>query len=252
MFTLGQSERLIIQNRPMVRSLTPQLALPLAGGDKASFENFWVGEHTELVTGIKASIQLGEPKLVYFYGPQSSGKSHLMVAAIRLSKAEVINTSYFSLAHSKVTPELLETCDVAHVVCIDDINAWAGDLQKERALFSLFEQIKHAKGQLLVSANAPPQTCGFVLPDLVSRLSSGLVYALQPLSDEQQFKAIKFHADQRGLKIEDEAVRYLLSRSSRDTRELFILLDKIDHASLVEQRRVTIPFLKSILNMEVV
>jgi len=249
MSLLAPCKRQSIQSLRMSDQATSQLVLPIAGGNKASFENFWVGEHTELVSAIHACVQLGEPSLIYFYGPKSAGKSHLMSAVMRLAKAEVINTSYLCLAHPSASIELLETVDVHHIVCVDDIHLWAGDRQKERALFNLFEQIKHVKGQLLISAIAPPQKCEFEIVDLVSRLSSGLVYPLNALSDQQQFDAIQFHAKQRGLKIEDEVVRYLLSRSSRDTRELFMLLDKIDHASLVEQRRVTIPFLRSVLDI---
>jgi DnaA family protein len=136
------------------------------------------------------------------------------------------------------------------VVCVDDIEEWAGDVDKERALFTLFEQIKHAGGQLIVSATQPPNSSDFVIKDLVSRLSSGLIYPLHELNDEHRFEALKMRAKVRGLSISDDAVRYLQSRSSRDTGELFEVLDRIDHASLVEQRRVTIPFLQNLLKRE--
>jgi len=82
---------------------------------------------------------------------------------------------------------------------------------------------------------------------LVSRLSSGLIYPLQELNEDQQFEVIKMRAKHRGLSIGDDVVRYILSRSARNTGELLAILDKIDHASLVEKRRVTIPFLQRVL-----
>lgn len=228
--------------------MSGQLAFPLSGDDKASFENFWVGHNTELVSAIKASVKTAEPKVVYFYGAQSSGKSHLLFAAMRLAKEEVINTSYLSLTDSYVAPDMLSVIDVQHLVCIDNIQAWAGDESKERALFTLFEQIKHAGGQLIVSASQPPESSGFTIRDLVSRLSSGLIYPLSELSDEQQFEVIKMRAKHRGLSITDDVVRYILTRSTRNTGELLAVLDKIDHASLVEKRKITIPFLQQILS----
>jgi DnaA family protein len=227
-----------------------QLALPLASNDKASFENYWLGHNTELVAAIESSVNTGEPKVVYYYGPSGSGKSHLLFAAMRLAKSEVINTSYLALSDDYVSADMLAVVDVAHVVCVDDIEAWAGDVDKERALFTLFEQIKHAGGQLIVSATQPPNSSDFVIKDLVSRLSSGLIYALHELNDEQRFEALKMRAKVRGLSISDDAVRYLQSRSSRDTGELFEVLERIDHASLVEQRRVTIPFLQNLLKRD--
>ena len=224
-----------------------QLPLDISVGDKASFENFWVGHNHELATAIAASVKTGDPKLLYFYGPKSAGKSHLLFASMRLAKAEIMSSSYVCLGNSVVSPSQLESIDVHHLVCVDDLHAWAGNAAGERALFTLMEQIKHAGGQLLISAIQPPEALGLELMDLVSRLSSGLVYPLQALTEEQQFEAIKMRAGQRGLSISEETVRYLMSRSSRDTGELFDLLENIDRASLIEKRRITIPFLQSLM-----
>jgi len=224
-----------------------QLALDISIDDKASFENFWVGHNHELATAIETSVRTGDPKLLYFYGPKSAGKSHLLFAAIRLAKEEILASSYVCLSNSRVSESQLEAVDVQHLVCIDDLQAWVANDTAERALFTLLEQIKHAGGQLIVSATQPPEALGFELRDLVSRLSSGLVYPLQTLTEEQQFEALKMRAGQRGLSISEEAVRYLMSRSSRDTGELFELLDNIDRVSLIEKRRITIPFLQTLL-----
>lgn len=227
-----------------------QLAFPLSGNDKASFENYWLGRNSELVAAIESSVRVGGSKVVYYYGPSGAGKSHLLFAAMRLAKSDVINTSYLSLSDAYVSVDMLAVVDVKQVVCVDDIEAWAGDREKERALFTLFEQIKHAGGQLIVSATQPPDSSGFVINDLVSRLSSGLIYPLHELNDEQRFDALKMRAKHRGLSISDDAVRYLQNRWARDTGELFSVLERIDHASLVEQRRVTIPFLQNLLKRE--
>ena len=228
----------------------PEVQIPLALniGDKATFENFWTGHNTELVAAIKASVLTGGPRLLFFYGASSAGKSHLLFSAIRLAQEEIVNASYLSLDDQNVSPEMLEVIDVEHLVCIDNLQRWAGNEVHERALFTLFEQARHHGGQLLVCASQPPEQCGFKLADLISRLSSGLVYPLQELSEEQQFEAVKMRAANRGLSIADEVVRYMLSRSSRDTGEVFNMLDKIDRASLIEKRRITIPFLQKLIN----
>lgn len=224
-----------------------QLTFPLAGNDKASFDNYLLGQNAELVDAIKAAVRGKETKLLYFYGPGNSGKSHLMFAGLKLAKEESFKTSYLSLSDDYVTPEMLSVVDVSSVVFVDNADAWAGDSEKERALFTLFEQIKHAGGQLIVSASQVCEVAGFAIPDLVSRLSSGLIYAITVLSEEQQFEALKMRASHRGLSISDDALKYLLTRMTRDTGEIFELLERIDHASLAEQRRVTIPFLQSLL-----
>ena len=224
-----------------------QIPLALNVGDKATFENFWAGHNSELVTALLTSVRTGDPKIVYFYGSPGAGKSHLLFAAMRLAKDEIINSSYLSLSDHNMHEGLLEVVDAAHLVCLDNFQCWAGDESRERALFTLFEQVRHHGGQLLIAADQPPQRCGFKLPDLISRLSSGLLYALHELTDEQRFEALKLRASIRGLRISDDTVRYLLSRSSRDNSELFSVLDQLDRASLIEKRRITIPFLQKLI-----
>ena len=114
-------------------------------------------------------------------------------------------------------------------------------------MFALFEQIRHAGGQLIVAGNRSPENQGLRLVDLVSRLSSGLVYPIDGLTDEQSFEAVKLRVKTRGLRVDDDVVRYLLNRTTRSASELFELLDSIDKASLIEKRRITIPFLQKFL-----
>lgn len=229
-----------------------QIPLPISLGEKSSFDNFWVGENQELVTALKTSVQTGQPNLIYLYGPQGSGKSHLLFAAMRYAKSHSVQGTYLSLSDPSLNnfeqaTALLEMVAVNGLVCIDDAQAWAGDAERERALFAMFEQIKHAGGQLLIAGHRAPELLGVELKDLISRLASGLIYALEPLDDEHSFQAIKLRNQETGLRMEDEVVRYLLTHTQRSTHQIFELLEQLDHASLAAKRRITIPFLRSFI-----
>jgi len=50
------------------------------------------------------------------------------------------------------------------------------------------------------------------------------------------------------LELTDEVAQYILHRAPRDMKELFLTLKRLDHVSLAEQRRLTIPFVKQVLN----
>ena len=225
-----------------------QLAIPLSVDEKASFDNFWSGKHQELIASFKAAVEHGQPSLVYCYGPEASGKSHLLYAAMRLASELKVNTSYLALTDPCINADMLSLVDLASVVCVDDISAWAGDNDKERALFSLFEQIKANDGCLLITASNAPLEQGFIIPDLASRLASGLIYPLHQLNEEQQGFVLKLRAKHKGLNIGDDVVKYLCQRTTRDTAKLILLLEELDHAALVAKRRITIPFVKQFLN----
>ena len=62
---------------------------------------------------------------------------------------------------------------------------------------------------------------------------------------DQQCKRLR--AAQRGLQLPYETSEYLLKRMPRDMRSLFEILDQLDEASLVAQRRLTIPFIRDAL-----
>ena len=224
-----------------------QLALAIAAQDKASFDNFLTGSNAELVQALRAMTGSEGARVTYLYGPQGAGKSHLLFATLRLVERGDQLGSFQPLSNPHVSAAMLEMVDPAQLVCLDDVHLWSGDAAKERALFALFERIKHAGGRLLVTATQPPEKSGFGLRDLVSRLSSGLIYPVHGLSDEQTLAALSLRAEQRGLSVSSDVFKYLLSRMSRDTSAIFGLLDDIDRASLAEQRRVTIPFIQQLL-----
>ena len=89
--------------------------------------------------------------------------------------------------------------------------------------------------------------CRFSLADLASRLSWGLSYLLVPLPEAQVVSALELRARGRGLDLPEETAQYLLRRIPRDLPTLFNLLDRLDEAALIEQRRLTVPFVKSVL-----
>jgi DnaA family protein len=148
-----------------------------------------------------------------------------------------------------LSPELLEGLEQQDLVCLDDVHAIAGNDDWERAVFGLFNRVRDRNGRLLVAATRRAGQCGFRLADLVSRLDWGVAYVLMPLVDRQVVAALGLRARRRGLELPDETAQYLLKRMPRDLPSVFNLLDRLDEASMIEQRRLTVPFVKSVLDL---
>jgi len=68
------------------------------------------------------------------------------------------------------------------------------------------------------------------------------------LTDGDRIAALIFKADQMGFEIAPQAGRFLLTHYDRDPASLWALLEKLDKASLAAKRKLTLPFLKQILN----
>ncbi len=97
--------------------------------------------------------------------------------------------------------------------------------------------------------DVPPAQLRVKLMDLKSRLGWGVVYHLHGLSDEQKLEALRLRAQGRGLELDGSVGRFLLRRCPRDMGQLFLMLEELDQASLAEQRRLTIPFVKDVLGV---
>ena len=224
-----------------------QIPLAISFNDKSKFDNFLVGNNQELVNVLRDTTQTKQTSLLYIYAAKGSGKSHLLFSVINLAEHLQVEAIYLDLSNTEISPEMLNELDSAFIICLDNVHTWSGDDEKEKALFTLIEQVKHNAGSLIISSEQPPEKSHFVLKDLVSRLNSGLIYALRHLSVDQIGEAIKSRALDRGIKISDSVIKFLLNHSSRDINDLFLFLDKVDKASLREKRKITIPFLQTLL-----
>ena len=74
-----------------------------------------------------------------------------------------------------------------------------------------------------------------------------LIHYLESLDDEAKGKALQLWAKVRGLDITDEVAKYILNRAPRDMNELFNYLNRLDDASLQQQRKITVSFVKEVL-----
>jgi DnaA-homolog protein len=133
-------------------------------------------------------------------------------------------------------------------VAIDDVHTVAGNPEWEEALFKLYNE-RRGNG-IAVTATAPATQIGIRLPDLVSRLAALTHFSLRALDESQQRLALQLRARLRGFELPDETVVFLQRRYPRDMRRLAEILDELDAASLAEQRRLTVPFIRQVLGLQ--
>lgn len=221
-----------------------QLALRIGLRDSATFANFYAGDNAAVLHVLQ---QADEP-FIYLWGTQGSGRSHLLQAACHAETGRGGAPAYLPLGElAPAGVGLLEGLEQMSLICLDDVQAIAGDAAWEEGLFHLYNRIREAGGRLLAAADASPLTLGINLADLRSRLGWGPVFQLQGLDDAGKLAALQLRARARGMALSDEVGSYLLRHSPRDMRALFDLLERLDRASLTAQRRLTIPFIREFL-----
>jgi DnaA family protein len=226
-----------------------QLPLEVRLADHALFDTFYEGPNGEPAHALRALLESEVFASLWLCGPADTGKTHLLQAAVNAADAGDFRSAYVPLkAGFELSPGVLEGMDELDLVCIDDVDSIAGVDAWEQGLFSLFENLRQRRGRLVLAAERSPVHCGFALPDLTSRFSSGATFRLTQLGDEDKLKAMQLRADWRGLVLPDDSARYLISRVGRGCSQLFSLLDQLDREALTAQKKLTIPFVKSVLN----
>ena len=155
---------------------------------------------------------------------------------------------YVPLAEFKdLQPEMLQGLEKYPLICLDDVDAVGGQAAWESAVFHLFNRAREQDALMLFAAGDKPADLTIQLPDLRSRLSWGSVWHIRELPDGDKLAALQLRARQRGFALPDEVGSYMMQRWPRDMHSLFALLDKLDHASLSEHRKLTIPFVRQFL-----
>ena len=227
-----------------------QLVLAFPLGSRCRFEDFVPGTNGEVVAvlrGLDASA--GRFRAILLTGSRGTGKTHLLQATCRLHGDAPGGTIYLPLADRALDPSALEGLEHCAVVALDDIDAWLGDAERERALLALYQGMTACGGTLLAAAASGPAALEAHYPDLLSRLRAFTVYSLQPLDDVGKATVLRRLAAARGLELAQPVLDYWLSRGGRELASLIAQFEELDAAALAAQRRVTVPLLKSVLGM---
>lgn len=228
-----------------------QLSLQFEFQTNLTFASFFPGNNAEIVNQLMGMAGEGTEQQIYLWGENGSGKSHLLQACCQYAKTEGKDPFFLAFDPNDLPPtKILEGVENIELVCFDDIQNIAGHADWERALFAFYNSHRQHNHKLLLAADCPPKFLSFELPDLKTRMAWGLTLKIQPLHDDQIIKALTFKARYLGFDLPPKVGQFLLSHYVKDLPSLWLLLEKIDRATLAAQRKLTIPFLKKILAEE--
>lgn len=228
--------------------ITPQLPLAWRAPPDARLDTF-LHAPAGAVAVLQALADGAAGDWMYLAGASGTGKTHLLLGACARAGEHGRRAAYVPLAAAAGrVREALDVAGGAQLVAIDGVEAIAGTREDEIALFEAHNRWRAEGAVVVYAAGAAPDALDLVLPDLRSRLGHCLRVVLQPLDDEGRADVLRTRAERRGLVLEPAAIEWLLRREGRDLAHLTVLLDRLDRASLAAQRRVTVPFLRQVLD----
>jgi DnaA family protein len=222
-----------------------QLPLSLSIRPRVDFSTVIIGRNGEAVSRLRSQ---SDP-FIYVWGTTGCGKSHLLQACCHQEQQQGQSAYLPFKSEQGLEPVMLEGLDAFSLVCLDDLEAIAGEQAWELAIFNLYNQLREKGARVIVASDRPPSKLPLQLPDLASRLTWGPCYQLFPLNDEERLELLISNAERRGMTMSVEIASFLLQRTPRDIHFLTLLIERLDEASLAAQRRLTIPFVREILKL---
>ncbi len=224
-----------------------QLPLGVRIPDRAVFESFLPAKNAQAYEHALRVAAGHATGATWLCGPAGAGKTHLLQAICARASASS-RAGYFPLAGlAALGTAVLDGLGSLDCLCLDELDSVVGRIEWERALFALLRESQEQDGRVVLAARAPPALLPWALPDLGSRMAAAVIFQLRELDEREQQEALQLRARVRGFELPEETSRWLQRRFPRDMRTLYELLDTLDEAALVAQRRLTIPFIRSVL-----
>jgi len=220
-----------------------QLGLPISLDSKKLLDNFIA--NSELLNLIHQLFQDKKASEIYVYGLTGQGKTHVLQGVVLKALASDKNAIYIDCIDS--FPEhLLDFIDQLSFISLDNVDLISKENQE--IFFDLYNRARQAGVVILVSGSSLPADLT-VMKDLKTRLSLAAVFKLEALNDELTMDVLNKQMNDKNLTIDSKIYEYLFKNYSRDLNTLVSAMNQLDKASLQSKKTISIPFVKTVLQL---
>lgn len=229
-------------------TVTEQLVFELAAPEPPSFASFLPGRNAEACAAVRAlAAGAAVETCVFLWGAPGAGKTHLLRAAVGAVEARGEAAIYVAEPGTLLAVDPGRVASHA-VVAVDALESATPGAQAR--LFTMFNALRERGGHLLVASRLPLAAAS-LRDDLRTRLGWGLVFEVTPLADADKPAALAAYARQRGFRLADDVIAYLLAHGRRDMAALLGALAALDRHSLATKRPITVPMLRDWLQRNI-
>lgn len=218
-----------------------------------SFENFVVcGGNKTAYQFARRLVDDPTENLLYIYGPEGSGKTHLLTAL-----ATSIGGEYFSFRdadsvyHRDYRNEgpmrLAERFAASKALILDDLHLLPDHQEVRVELWELFNAFYSSGMKIALAGLNAPKELPHLDGHLTSRLLWGLVARMDVSDDDSRRMILKKLAEDRQMMLPDEVISEMLLRVRRDIPSLVYALESINRFAIATKRKVSLKLAKEVL-----
>lgn len=220
-----------------------QLQLDVRREDPCVFENFYNGSNAEVVSALRSFVDQDGGPPFWLWGAPSTGKTHLLLAMVTAATDAGLSSAYLP-AHAGFKPDALDALRKIDLLCMDDADRLAGPPAVEEAMGALCRELERRGARLVLAAASTPSGAGFHRDDMRTRLASGQIWKLFPLTDEERLEAVQLRVRSRGIALPEATARFLMRRVRRNPSDVFNLVDRLAALAASRSKKLTVPFVR--------
>lgn len=225
-----------------------------------TFENFVVGKCNEFAHAAAVSVADAPGRShnpLFIYGGTGLGKTHLVqaignrVAArpggahVFYCTAEQFFAAMVRALQTRTIPEWRERFrSEVDLLLLDDVQFVAGRDRTEEELFHVFEAMRSAGKQVVLTSDEPPRSIGRLEPRLRTRFEGGLLADVQPPDVETMMAILATKALAMRLDIPADVQYNIAQRVRNSVRELEGVLNRLSALQAFYGKPITMAFIQ--------
>lgn len=227
------------------RGKTTQLRLPNMEIKKSSvralhprytFDRFMIGESNILAQSACRSISMADDSVgpcLYINSTTGLGKSHLTHAVAHHILADSPATRLHYLTAQQFSSEMVKSIqantmdafkqkyhDNCDILLVEDVHSLTGKKKTQEELNELLDSLIKCGKRVVFTANKSPRELAGIDEEFRSRMTSGLVTAIQPPDLSTRTRIVKNKAMLHSISLEDEHADYLAHHIKGDVRQI--------------------------------
>jgi len=218
--------------------------LPFDLGSNLAYErdDFWVSKANEAAVSWIDRWPDWSSSAIIIFGEPASGKTHL--SQVWKGQSNAIEIKVKEIKNIQIEKFIKDSENII----IENIGDIIGDLESEKIIFHIYNNIKERGGYLLLTSQQPIKNYNFKLADLESRFMSLPIAALTPPDEDLMAVILTKVFSDRQIFVSQKVVNFIVLRLDRSFLAIRDIVKKIDHLSLIEKRSITIPLVKKVID----
>ena len=224
-----------------------------------SFKNLVVGSSNQFAYAASKAVTTSLGNMynpLIIYGGVGLGKTHLLhaIAVDLLSKdCEIVYSTFenfFNEMRKHIQHHTMEEFKLKYRKCdillLDDIQFLEGKKVGQEEFFNTFNDLKNAGRQIVVTSDVHPKDLQ-VENRIKNRFEGGLITEVLPPDLETKKKIIRKKVERNGMNICDDSINYIATNIIDNVRIIEGLLLKVHAYSVLMDEKVTLDFIKHVV-----